>query len=169
VFIGHADGSDVAVAIVRAGTTVLAYSCGGASTYATHTRWYEATASGDGSFDGVSATAHLEGALTGDTASGTLVQPDGSKLSWSAARALPGTAAGLFSVTDQGCRTGVIVAQATSADPITVQGTWCSSAGDYHLVTPVRPPTVGATQLLVQVDAPSGTRSLEASLVVSPR
>jgi len=40
---------------------------------------------------------------------------------------------------DEGCRTGVVVTQASPTAPVQMQGTWCDSEGARMQVTPVSP------------------------------
>lgn len=157
-YVGKLDGSDALVAVTVAGNDVVAYSCGGPLTIHVHTRWYRGTVSEDSvelsSEDG--ATGIIK--FVGDGVSGSLVQPDGQELAL-IDTALQGsdTASALFSVVDEGCRTGVIVKQDSAEDTAEVQGAWCGPAavGDedeiFSQVTPITPIEVGLTSLKIEV------------------
>lgn len=158
-YVGKLDGSDAMVAVTIAGEDVVVYSCGGPLTIHLHTRWYRGTLDGDTveltSDDG--ATGSIK--LVGETVSGSLGQRDGQALALvDTERKGSDTATALFSVVDEGCRTGVIVQQDTpDAEPV-VQGAWCAPAatGDedeiFSQVTPITPIEAGLTSLKIEVD-----------------
>ena len=158
IYIGKLDGSDALVAVTVAGNDVVAYSCGGPLTIHMHTRWYRGTLSEDSveltSADGATGTI----TFVGDSISGALVQPDGQELAlFDTALKGSDTASGLFSVVDEGCRTGVIVKQDSPDVDAEVQGAWCGPAavGDedeiFSQVTPITPIEAGLTSLEIEV------------------
>jgi hypothetical protein len=140
LYVGNVSGIDALLAVVVDGEELVAYVCGGSSSFATHSRWFRAPAGDarereiDLENDGLS----LVGSLDGSGARGELREADGTIRSWTAA-ALHGGVAGLYAVEDEGCLTGVIVgASEEGADP-PAQGTWCNAAGERAQVTPLRP------------------------------
>jgi len=157
-FVGSLDGSDALFAVTVADGEVVAYACGGALTIDIHTRWYRGTLEGDS----VTLTSNdgATGSLTfaGDGVSGSLTQPGGDVLTLlETTRAVDGSATALFSVVDDGCRTGVIVKQANADEEPFVQGAWCSIAASaseadiFQQVTPITPIEAGITSLKVEV------------------
>ena len=158
-YVGKLDGSDAVFAVTVAGDEVVAYACGGALTINIHTRWYRGTLDGNEveltSDDGASGIVKF----TGESVNGTLVQPDGQELALFDTK-LRGsdTASALFSVVDEGCRTGVIVRQDTADETPEVQGAWCGPAAAggeediFSQVTPITPIEVGLTSLKIEVN-----------------
>lgn len=159
-YVGKLDGSDALVAVTVAGNDVVAYACGGALTISVHTRWYSGTLDGDSveltSDDGASGIIKF----SGKTVSGNLVQPDGQVLTlFDTALRGSDTASALFSVVDEGCRTGVIVKEDSPGAGAFVQGAWCGPAAVgseddiFSQVTPITPIEAGLTSLKIEVDA----------------
>jgi hypothetical protein len=157
-YVGRLDGSDALVAVTVAGNDVVAYSCGGPLTIHMHTRWYRGTLDGDSvdltSDDGATGTIKF----AGDSVSGSLVQPDGQELAlFETALQGSDTASALFSVVDEGCRTGVIVKQDSADVDAQVQGAWCGPAAAgaeediFSQVTPITPIEAGLTSLEIEV------------------
>lgn len=131
------DGNDVAVGLVVRDRHASFYACGEGPTLATHTRWLA------GPLDG--GTVHLEiegmrvdGALSGDAAGGVLTREGDAPLSWSAVRVPDDGIAGLYSATDEGCKTGVVVWSDADGEPA-LQGSWCNEAGARMQVQPILP------------------------------
>lgn len=110
VFVGEIAGSDVLIALVVEGGNLVAYACGGAGYWGSHTGWFYGSVSAGQIGPTTSPRGHrLEGSLDGASASGTFTLPDGNTLRWSAQRARPGTGAGLYSREQDGQLTGLIV------------------------------------------------------------
>lgn len=158
-YVGKLDGSDAMVAVTVAGNDVVAYSCGGPLTIHIHTRWYRGTLDGDtvelSADDGSSGSLQFADGKV----SGSLGQPDGDALALiDTELGESDTATALFSVVDEGCRTGVIVRQASAESEPDVQGAWCApaaTAGEediFSQVTPITPIEVGLTSLQIEVD-----------------
>ena len=137
-YVGTVQGSDAWIAVVVRGNDAAVYACGGAGSFTTVSRWYVGTHTGETvalASDGWNATAKV----SGGHAAGTLTPPSGPVLSFDVARARAATLDGLYAVTDQGKRTGVIVRQDPGGSP-TVQGTWFGPTLDaVAQVTPILP------------------------------
>jgi hypothetical protein len=157
-YVGKLQGSDGMLAVTVEGGEVVAYSCGDVLTIALHTRWYQGTLEGNSvalsSDDGAAGTLTFDG----DTVSGSLTQPEGDVLDLiDVARAGSDTATALFSVVDDGCRTGVIVQQTSPEVTPRVLGAWCGAAAAgneediFSQVTPITPIEVGLTSLQIEV------------------
>jgi hypothetical protein len=167
-YVGRLQGTDAVIAVVRSGGTVMAYACGGPSTYATQTNWFPAAAATAGAFQLQHAGWSLAGGAAGDGFAGSLVAPDGASFAWNASPVGADTAAGLYAVSDEGCRTGVVIIQSSPDSPPAVQGTWCNAQGAKAPVTPVILPAPGANRVTVRATAPDGPRVLAATRVESP-
>ncbi len=100
VYVGTIDGSDAQIALVVENGKVLAYTCGGNATWATHSSWFpmnEKSLSGEGTFELTGAKGHvLQGFYNVEGATGTLSLPDGTQLVWSAEVTAENTPAGLY-------------------------------------------------------------------------
>ncbi|KYF57189.1 hypothetical protein BE04_31495, partial [Sorangium cellulosum] len=137
ISVGAVDGTDAVLAVVRGEGAVTLYVCGGASTYATMTRWFEGPEDPSGAFSiesgGWTATADPGGG------SGRLRTPDGAELAFRARPAAPGSIEGLYAADDGGCRTGAVVFTPEGAESPALQGTWCAVGDRFAQVTPLRP------------------------------
>ncbi|MFO0592322.1 MAG: hypothetical protein U0441_32555 [Polyangiaceae bacterium] len=172
-YVGAPKGNDLAFGIVSGEGAVVAYVCGGSSTYATHSRWFTGPLDADGKFsaeaDGWTLSGTI-GAADSDSVTATLVAPDMTSSDLSASRGLAGSTDGLYDVEDSGCRTGVV----TWTDPVgqpQLQGTWCDDKDEFAQVTPVLPITVSDKGLHVVVNlAPFGLpkRDLYVEQVPTP-
>lgn len=110
VFVGTIAGSDALIGMVVQDGKLVAYSCGRARTWGSHTGWFYASVEGGQIPSTTSAKGHrLEGRLDGNTASGSFTLPDGQTLRWRARRARPDSGAGLYSHDQDGQLTGLIV------------------------------------------------------------
>lgn len=155
-FTGTVAGSDAVIGAVVQDGHAAVYVCGGASTFGTMSRWYEATLGNDGEFmtgkDGWGIyVLFTPGA---PTVTGSLHTPQGADLTFSVAVATSG-ADGLYEAFDSGCRTGVVVTGSK------VQGTWCDSLGHFAQVTPVKVADVLPAGFAVTFDAPAGARQMQ--------
>ncbi len=155
VHVGKVDGTDVVMgAVVESNDTLTIYSCGGATTLATHTRWFGGTFGLDGDPNAFSMTTDdfvMTGERTEDGISGELVEPDGTAHAVSFAPTADDAAPGLYSATMDGCRTGVVV-----FDDGTTQGTYCNDQGEFTQVIILQPGDLSANGFEVSVERPDG-------------
>ncbi|WP_437314999.1 hypothetical protein [Sorangium sp. So ce385] len=163
ISVGAVDGTDAVLAVVRGEGAVTLYVCGGASTYATMTRWFEGPEDPSGAFSiesaGWTATADPGGE------SGLLRTPDGAVLAFRARPAAQGSLEGLYAADDGGCRTGAVVFTPEGAESPALQGTWCAVGDRFAQVTPLRPlSALDRRGIQVQVEL-DGTRK---NLLVTP-
>ncbi|WP_438024051.1 hypothetical protein [Sorangium sp. So ce233] len=134
--VGAVDGSDAVVAVVRGEGEVTLYVCGGASSYATMTRWFEGTVEANGAFSLSNGGWTARAEPGGDA--GTLRSPDGAELAFRVRPASLDRDEGLYSAVDSGCRTGVVVLTPEGAEAPALQGTWCGAGDLFAQVTPIR-------------------------------
>jgi hypothetical protein len=135
-WVGTVDDSDIRLgAVIENGDRARLFFCGGASTYATATRWISLTLAADGGFEFDDGGWTVRGTRSGVALAGT-VQQNGESRRFSALRIATGTIAGLYEGTADCGRVGLIVAQPDSnADP-TAQG---ACVGDGHPPEQVNP------------------------------
>jgi hypothetical protein len=152
VFVGKILGSDALIALVINPEGVVVYTCGGSSTWETHTAWFypvfETALGASGLIPKTSAKGlELDGSFGEQSASGTLQLENGTQLAWSASRANPNTGAGLYAYTEEGNLGGLIVdndgASAGTFALGTADGTRINSP-----ITPVSPPTGSSTTVV---------------------
>jgi len=163
VFVGKAEGSELAVGWALEGGVVRAYACGGPTTYGDDTRWFDAAADASGAFSGTT-----DGwTFAGSAASATVTPPSGEPLSIAVHEPLDDRE-GLYATVDSGCSTGAVVWNDAGGAP-RLQGTWCDEQGNSAQVTPVLPITVIDLGIEVTVDLAFlglGTRELVVHRVV---
>ena len=167
-FAGEVAGSDAVVAIVREGSHLTAYACGGASSYTTLTRWFEgdATAGSPVELQRNGMTLRLDASWAdGDDIRGTLTDTTGRTLTFRASPQAGDALSGLYENTESGCRAGAVVWYPTGASEPSLQGTWCSREGLVEQVTPVRPMTPDEGGLRVQLGARAGYRQIRMRAV----
>ena len=141
VFAGPVSGSDVAVGVVVDGTSMALYACGGATTYATDSRWFLGAASSSGAFTLTKDGWTASGTVTASSVSGTLTSPANATLSFNVP-VYANSAAGLYEgVGTGGCMTGVVAWPSNGT--MQTQGTWCNGTGDFEQVIPVTPVATG--------------------------
>lgn len=168
VFTGSVAATDARVAFVSTGGHTFAYVCGGPTTFTTLSRWFSLVATADGALsatvDGHTLTAKLDGGAF----NGTLVTPDGVSHAVDAKAKVAGSQTDLFGVVDEGCRTGAIVEQQGTEEPV-VLGTWCSTEKKKTAlqVTPAHPVSVVDHTLHVTVAVPGGDKALVLSPVTA--
>lgn len=167
-FAGEVAGSDAVVAIVREGSHLTAYACGGPGSYTTLTRWFEgdATPGSPVELRRNGMTLRLDASWAdGDDVTGTLTDIAGRALTFRAS-SQPGDAlTGLYENTESGCRAGAVVWYPAGASEPSLQGTWCSREGLVEQVTPVRPMTPDDSGLRVQLGARGGYRQIRMRAV----
>ena len=162
VLVGDVDGSDAVLAAIRDGTSVTVYVCGGDSTFDTHTRWF-----GGGSIDGEGAFSidledwTIAGTFDDLDVAGTLTDPDGAQMTYSASAISTDSIAGLYTAEPDGCRTGVVLQD--NGGGITGQGTWCNQAAEFGQVIILEPIEVTAQGIAVEVPLPTETKSFFVS------
>lgn len=165
--VGTVDGTDAVLALARGEGTVTLYVCGGVSSYATMTRWFEGPEDPGGAFslesDGWTATADPGGE------SGRLRTPEGAELAFRARPAALDRIEGLYAAVDGGCRTGAVVFTPDDTDAPALQGTWCGAGDVYAQVTPIRPLSVlDRHGIEVQVELSGARKKLLVTPLVRP-
>jgi hypothetical protein len=158
-FVGSLEGTDAVVGLVRKGELWAGYVCGGPSSYATLTGWYQGRveAAPDGQHDRlIDPDGSWSGTLIEGTLAGALLGRDGVARNFRAslAGAPGGKLVGLFEAVDSGCRTGFIVMPVGSGGDSVTQGVWCDGSGRFAQVTPILPVELGARGVRVQVSEP---------------
>ena len=148
-FAGALDGTDAMVAAVQNGQDWLFYVCGGETTRATLTGWFQTRLdpkSGTAGVEATSGDSTIVATPGGESLSGTLEGAAGERYSFEAVRIeTPDTTiAGLYSTVDSGCRTGLVVAPDER-----IQGVWCDSTGLVGQVVPILPIEVDQRGLAV--------------------
>lgn len=155
-WVGSAPDSDVVVALTYQDGAVRAYVCGGPTTYATHSRWFDGSADEFGRFASSQDGWTIAGELDLTNATGTVFPPAGEPLPFAMRSAEEDTVEGLYAVVDAGCRTGVVV-QHDAAGELTAQGAWCDDQDHFAQVTPVTPIERSERGIRIQIDlAPIG-------------
>jgi hypothetical protein len=170
VFVGDTQGmSDAAVAAVISESSVTVYLCGGASSLE-HTHWFSGTIDAAGVItveprDGWT----IDAKLVDYAIQGTIHAPDGATIPINGEPGARSPLENLYAVVDEGCRTGVVVKQASDNETPAVQGAWCNSAGRFMQVTPILPIQISERGLHVLVNTPEGMRDLWAAEFATPR
>ncbi|WP_437544600.1 hypothetical protein WME97_36275 [Sorangium sp. So ce367] len=167
ISVGTVDGTDAVLALVRGEGAVTFYVCGGVSSYATMTRWFEGPEDPSGAFslesDGWTATADPGGE------SGQLRTPEGAELAFRARPAALDRIEGLYAAVDGGCRTGAVVFTPDDTEAPALQGTWCGAGDLYAQVTPIRPLSVlDRRGIEVQVELNGARKKLLVTPLVRP-
>jgi hypothetical protein len=139
-YVGQVEGTDEVVAAVTDGDQVALYLCGGATTFATRSRWFRGTVDERGAFSATSEGFTATGDLT--AGKGTITTADGETLTWSM-RPAEGPVEGLYQSSADGCRMGAVAADFDGDGLIDLQGTWCDGS-QFAQVTPIMP--VGVTE-----------------------
>jgi hypothetical protein len=169
VFVGNLASSDAVVGLELGDAGWVFYACGGATSLASLTHWFSASPAAD-AIEFTREGWVLQGQSDGLTSGwrGTLTGPDGVARAWAAAPSPPGTLSGLYSVVEDGCRTGLVVSQAAPGAAVHAQGTWCNGAGRFEQVTPILPVERTDLGIRVEVNAPGATRDLYLAPVSVP-
>ena len=108
-FVGDVPGTEMRVAVVRDGDDVALFFCGGATTFATATKWIRSTAAGT-AFDLVADSWKATVSIQGGLVTGTVDIGDGAALAWQGARVDEAGVAGLYEAAQSDGNVGVIVA-----------------------------------------------------------
>jgi hypothetical protein len=124
------------VGAVSDGEHVVLYVCGGESSFASLTHWFQGPLGPDGTFSLRSGAFTAQGDLA--SGHGGLTSDTGGPLSFSLAPAAD-PLEGLYATMDGSCRTGAVVGGFGEAGALALQGVWCDGEGDYAQVTPLQP------------------------------
>lgn len=155
--VGQVSDSDITLGVVAEDDTLTVYACGGADTFATHTRWFEGTF-GDGddpdAFEIEQDGFTLSGRRSRDGLAGVLQEPDGSMRPFGAFPTGEDTLSGLYFAAIDGCRTGVVLF--ATPDGVDGQGTYCNDQGEFIQVIILQPAQLQANGIEVQVDKADG-------------
>ncbi len=153
-YAGRIGATDMALGVTRDGARVVAYVCGGASTLASHTAWYEGVVDEAARVTLTGPRGTLSLAFDGAAVAGSLVDAAGVSRSFRVARAEPEALGGLYEHRGAHCRTGVIVYEGADRSAL-AQGAGCDESGRRSQVTPIRPMSLDARGLAVSlVDDP---------------
>lgn len=153
-YVGKVTGpsADAVVGLVSDGERVQLYLCGGPSTYATHSRWFQGPVAADGSFSIESGGFVATGGVS--EGSGELKTDAGETLSWTA-RPASGDLEGLYAAFDGSCRTGAVVGDFDGDGTVDLQGTWCDGRDAFAQVTPIMPIATSSRGIGVRVQLES--------------
>jgi hypothetical protein len=167
VYVG-AVGDDASLALAVQGAAVAVYACGADPTRDEYPRWVTMGTYADGARVALTRDDgwRFEGAWSDGAASGALVRPDGTTLTWLGAAAPRGSLDGLYAALDAGCTSGVIVMGGAAA-PL-VRGAWCDAAGDVRQITPLLPLTIEGGRLAVEVASDGAPKRLDVAPVSLP-
>ena len=141
-------GGDAAIAVATRGAEVSVYLCGGPSTFASLTRWFEGAVGAD---ERLSLTSDDGAVLTGDLAAGRgeIATPDGQTLAYRVSAA--GAAVeGLYEA-EGACHAGVVAGDLDGDGQTHFQGAACDAEGKVAQVTPILPVAVTERGLAVRV------------------
>ncbi len=168
-WVGRARASEEVVAIVEEAGAVLAYTCGGATTFQTHSRWFTGAPAEAGAVELTEEDWVFSASLNDGESEATALGPGGEEVVFDV-RPTGDEDEGVYEATDSGCRTGVVL-QTDPAGATLLQGTWCDSQQNAAQVTPVLPVEVQSGRLHVQVDLSflgEGLRDLYVQRVREP-
>ena len=148
------DGDDdVSIAVMTDGQHVAAYACASDASRDPYPGWFAGELASDGSFAMALDGWSLTGSITNDGARGTIVEPDGTVVSWAGDASRHGALTGVYtnvSSGDTSCGATVIVdADDPTTSPV-VRGAWCN----VMQVTPVAPVALVGGRLGVDVVTP---------------
>ena len=143
---------DVSIAVMTDGQHVAAYACASDVARDHYPGWFAGELASDGTFalalDGWSFT----GAITNDGARGTIVEPDGTVVSWAGDATRHASLTGVYTNVSGGDTCGatvIVIADDPTKEPI-VRGAWCN----VMQVTPVAPVALVNGELGVEVVTP---------------
>lgn len=152
--VGTATTGDVVFAAVVEGD-ISVYVCGGATTYATHTRWFRDLAlADDGSFEATLDGWTITGTAEDDAITAELVGPADEMLELDGRAAREDSIEGLYTQMLDGCTTGLVMRE--DGGEVLSQGTWCSDQNEFAQVI-VLEPVLTSEGIHVEVTKPSGT------------
>ncbi len=152
--VGTATSGDVVFAAVVEGD-ISVYVCGGATTYATHTRWFRDLAlADDGGFEATLDGWTITGVAEDDAIAATVVGPADETIELDGRAAREDSIEGLYTQTLDGCATGLVMRE--EGGELLSQGTWCSDQNEFAQVI-VLEPVLTSEGIHVEVTKPSGT------------
>ena len=147
------DGDDdVSIAVMTDGQHVAAYACASDASSDPYPGWFAGDVASDGSFALTLDGWSLAGSITNDGARGTIVEPDGTVVSWAGVASRHAALTGVYtsvSNDDRSCGATVIVDADDARQPV-VRGAWCNVLQ----VTPVAPVALVDGRLSVEVVTP---------------
>jgi hypothetical protein len=158
LFVTTANDGDgeVSIAMVVDGDHLAAYACADDVTADPYPGWFIGDVSPDGSFSVSLSGWSFSGVVDGNAAHGTILEPDGTTVSWSSALGAHSPVTGLYTsnTTNSECSAGVIVIADDPARAPVVRGAWCN----VMQVTPVAPVALVDGRLAVDVASRSPWR-----------
>jgi hypothetical protein len=149
--VGAVDDSDIQLgAVIENADSARLFFCGGATSYATATRWILLPVAADGGFEFDDSGWMVRGTLEHAALSGT-VEQNGESRHFSARKIATGTIAGLYEGAADCGRVGLIVTQPDSkADPAG-QGACVGDGHPPEQVNPILPVSLDAGAIRVKV------------------
>jgi hypothetical protein len=162
-FVGAVEDSDARVAIVRGGTYMRLFFCGGPDSVASATQWFNL----DTNDDDVTITTpwQVSAHVASDAVTGQVTRDDGIVRNFSAKPIADGTLAGLYEGKGDCGRLGLIVTQPDKSAEVSTQG---ACVGDGHVpeqVNPILP--VSLDEGTIAVQAPGGNAGETAQLMAA--
>ena len=149
------DGANqVSIGIVVSGQRIAAYVCADDPASDPYPGWFTGTVAGDGHFALVTAGFGFSGVISRNTASGSIIDPDGSTVTWSSTVTAHAPLTGLY-IGDASCATGVVVIADDPSQPPLARGAWCN----VMQVTPVTPIALVDDRLAVDVAGATSWRT----------
>lgn len=145
------DGDDdVSIAVMTDGQHIAAYACASDASRDPYPGWFTGDLAADGTFSLALDGWSLAGSITSDGARGTIVEPDGTVVSWQGDASRHADLTGVYtSVSDGDTSCGatvIVIADDPTTQPV-VRGAWCN----VMQVTPVAPVTLVNGMLGVDV------------------
>ena len=153
---------DVSIALITDGERVAAYACADDVARDPYPGWFIGDLAQDGNFALTLNGWSFSGSITASGARGTIVEPDGTVVSWASAATSHASLTGLYKSdpSDATCDASVIVIADDPSKPPLVRGAWCN----VMQVTPVAP--VALVDGLLGVDV--AAREAPMRLYVAP-
>ena len=143
---------------------VVAYSCGGPDSMATHTVWFSGTLDGN-TLELTSEEGSLSAELDAAGGTGTWMNGGAETESFEATAGDEASFEGLFDATDSGCRDGVIV-WLNTANELQAQGVWCDQVGSLAQITPMNLSFGDLDGEMVEADNDGESHTFEVHRVV---
>jgi hypothetical protein len=160
VWVGELNGTDVKVALAdKGGGAMVLFFCGGDDSYTTRTRWFPEGVLRNQPFSFTEDDWHVDGAIEGNVAHGTLESELFPSGSWTATATDSSTIAGLYAGTAPCGRLGLIVTQPSAKAPPTGQGACLRVEDGKAIVEQVNP---------IRLAERSSTREIAVSVASAP-
>lgn len=141
-YAGPVGDSDLALALTLHDRDIMAYVCGGATTYASYTRWFTGRIADDGSMTLTREGWTLRITAIGAWVEGALVGPRGETIDFDVSRVSAPYGLYRSAAGDGACATGLVLWDEDGS--MATQGAWCDGAGRFGQVTPIAPMPVDA-------------------------